>query len=260
MKIGAYQFAVTGHVESNFNMIKQAVELAANEGIQLLVFPECALTGYPPHDIACSAQVDFDAAARSYRCLQELSDTHDMHIVVGSVTREKSGYRNGALLFSPRIPVRTYYKRALWGWDRENFRGGNGKGVFEIAGLRVGIRICFEVRFPEFFRELYAEHTDLNLILFYDVSDRDDVDRYELIKSHIRTRAVENVCYTLSVCATCPCQTAPTALYDRSGTTLSELERDKEGLLVYDLTLSAPNFGECGRIEISNLLTDIKKV
>ncbi len=34
-----------------------------------------------------------------------------------------------------------------------------------------GVRICYEVRFPKFFRELYKKSTDLNVILFYDVAE-----------------------------------------------------------------------------------------
>ena len=69
--------------------------------------------------------------------------------------------------------------------------------------------------------------TDLNIVLFYDVSDRDDIERYDLIKSHIRMRAVENVTYTLSVDAISPYQTAPTALYDRSGYSWIELKKNE---------------------------------
>ena len=71
--------------------------------------------------------------------------------------------------------------------------------------------------------------------MFYDVADYDDIERYELIKSHIRTRAVENVTYTLAVDTIRPYQTAPTALFDRSGCSLMELKRNEEGMLVYDL-------------------------
>lgn len=72
-------------------------------------------------------------------------------------------------MFHPDKQKLIYHKRALWGWDKDNFSIGDRDGVFEINGLKVGIRICFEVRFPEFFRELYREQTDLNIILFYDV-------------------------------------------------------------------------------------------
>ena len=89
--------------------------------------------------------------------------------------------------------------------------------------------------------------------MFYDVADYDDIERYELIKSHIRTRAVENVTYTLAVDTIRPYQTAPTALFDRSGCSLMELKRNEEGMLVYDLEKKEPDFGEKGRMEISSM-------
>lgn len=254
MKIGAYQFAVTGNIKHNMETIEKAVLQAADQGVQLLVFPECALTGYPPRDIEKSALVNFTELNTAYEQLQKLAVDKAMHLVVGTIIKEEDTYYNSAIVFRPDQEKVIYHKRALWGWDRDNFALGDEKGIFEIGGWNVGIRICFEVRFPEFFRELYRERTDLNLILFYDVADYDDTERYELIKSHIRTRAVENVTYTLSVDAICPFQTAPTALYDRSGSSLCELNRNEEGLLVYDLERTEPDFGELGRIETSDWL------
>lgn len=119
-----------------------------------------------------------------------------------------------------------------------------------------GVRICYEVRFPKFFRELYKKSTDLNVILFYDVADFDNKDRYDVIKGHIITRAVENVTHTLSIDTIYPYQTAPTALYDKSGYPLVELERNTEGLLVYNLEIEPADFGEQGRIKISDWLTN----
>lgn len=46
-----------------------------------------------------------------------------------------------------------YDKRALWGWDKDNFTPGEGGGIIEYGDIKIGIRICFEVRFPEYFRE-----------------------------------------------------------------------------------------------------------
>ena len=89
------------------------------------------------------------------------------------------------------------------------------------------------------------------------MADTDDAQRYDLIKSHIRTRAVENVVYTLSVDAISPYQTAPTAIYDRSGYGLVELKRNEEKMLVYDLENLPQDFGERGRSEISNCLRNV---
>ncbi len=236
-------------------IIRKAVIEARHEGVKLLAFPECALTGYPPRDIERSSSANFDELTPAYEQLQKLAVDNTIHIIVGTITREDDKYYNSAIVFAPHQKKMIYHKRALWGWDKDNFNIGNSNGVFDIEGLKVGIRICFEVRFPEFFRELYKVHTDLNIILFYDVSDYNDVERYEMIKAHIKTRAVENVTYTLSVDSIRPYQTAPTALYDKSGYPLIELKRNEEKLLVYDLENMQLDFGEQGRKQISDWLT-----
>lgn len=256
MKIGAYQFAVTNSISRNMEKITDAVIQAAHEGVKLLVFPECALTGYPPHDMESPELVFAEELSHAYEQLQKLADERAIHVITGTIMQKNGNYYNSAIVFAPCQKNRIYHKRALWGWDAENFTIGDRNGIFEIEGWKVGVRICFEIRFPEFFRELYQAHTDLNVILFYDIQDDDDTERYQLIKSHIRTRAVENVTDTLSVNAIGPYQTAPTALYDRSGRPLSELKRNEEKLLVYDLKHRPFDFGEQGRKQISDWLTN----
>lgn len=83
--------------------------------------------------------------------------------------------------------------------------------------------------------------------------------RYDLIRGHIRTRAVENVCNTLTVNTIYPYQTATTVLYDKSGKELCYLERNIEGLLVYNLENREMDFGERGRKELSDLLVNETK-
>lgn len=111
-----------------------------------------------------------------------------------------------------------------------------------------------EVRFPEFFRELYREKAELCLVSFCDISQKENKERYELIKAHLRTRAVENVFTVLSVNDISSFQTAPTAVIDPNGSVLLEMERNKEGLLIYDYVRSKDNFGMSGRKEISDRL------
>lgn len=258
MKVGAYQFAVTSDVEKNTELIIGAISQAAAKQVRLLVFPECALTGYPPYDIANSSQIDDQKVMESLSRIQKVVGQVGMYAIVGTIIKDNDEYRNSAVIISPDKPMEMYHKRALFGWDADNFSPGTECGVFEIDGLKIGVRICFEVRFPEYFRELYRKNTDLNIILFYDVSEDDNMERYDLIKSHIRTRAVENVCHTLTVDTIKPFQTAPTGLYDRSGRVLGELERNKPGLFVYDLEVKGPDFGEQGRIDISNQLLKIR--
>lgn len=254
MRIAAYQFAVSGDIEFNFYEIKKAINDAKEKNAQLVIFPECSLTGYPPRDISNSSIVNFELVGKICANLQVLSDEQNISFIIGTIYRHKGQIFNRAILFQPKQQQSVYDKRALWGWDKENFVSGDRKGVFHIGDITVGIRICFEVRFPEYFRELYMERTDINIVLFYDVSDSDDVERYNLLKAHLQTRAVENATTIISVNAVNPFQTAPTAVFGKSGQICKECTRNTTELMIYDFEKKDDNFGERGRKEVSDRL------
>ena len=253
MRIGAYQFAISGDVNENYKEIEKAIYLAKHKDVQLLIFPECSLTGYPPRDISNSSCVNFNLVQSMCDRLPSVADQNDISFIVGTIFKEKEIY-NRALLFQPNKQIKSYDKRALWGWDNDNFAKGNSDGIVEIDGVVFGIRICFEIRFPEFFRELYKRNTDINVVLFYDVADTDDKERYSMIRGHLQTRAVENVTTTISVNATSPFQTAPTMVFGKSGQCIKECVRNKPELLIYDFEKTVNDFGENGRTSISNSL------
>ena len=166
MKIGAYSFPVTGNIDDNFVHIHEGIKKASGENIRLLLFPECAVTGYPPHDIRSADDIDLEKAEKIHRQIQTIAEENQIYIVAGTIIREDDRFCNTAMVFCPDGTRTIYRKRALWGWDRDNFSEGHDQGIIQVDSLKVGIRICFEVRFPEYFRELYKEQTDLNLILF----------------------------------------------------------------------------------------------
>ena len=114
------------------------------------------------------------------------------------------------------------------------------------------------MRFPEFFRELYLEREDFAVVMFSDVSKDDDLNRYELIKAHLRTRASETVLPILSVNDCSQYQTAPTAAFDNDGNVIAELPRNREGLLVYDLDMKELSFSARGRKTVSDGLLEMR--
>ena len=253
MRIAAYQFKVTGNIESNASVVMNAIKEASDQNIDLIIFPECALTGYPPRNIPDSKSVDSALVKKHLEKLQMMSDRNDINIVIGAVEYSDK-YYNRAYFISPDKTIDWYDKRALYGWDSDNFSEGNKSGVFQISGCNIGLRICFEVRFPEYFRELYKLGTDLNIVLFNDVSDTDDKERYQMLKSHLITRAVENVTPFVTVNAISPYQTAPTCFIDASGRVKVELEKNTECMLIYDFEKKKPDFGEMGRKHYSDKL------
>lgn len=254
LKIAAYQFAVTGNPKRNLAIMTAAVIAAANRQAELILFPECALSGYPPRDLPSSADADFTSMDEGIAVLRRLSEEYGICIVFGAITKSGCACLNTAFALLPDGREYRYAKRALWGWDRDNFVPGDTDDVFDYRGFRIGMRICYEVRFPEYFRELRRKDTNLNMVLFYDVSDHPNPERYELIRAHLRTRASENICAVLSANAVSPHQSAPTLLCDAGGRVCEELRPEKEALLICDYSPAAPGFSERGRMEITGAL------
>lgn len=253
MKIAAYQFNVCGDIQKNMANIEKAIEQAVEKKVELIIFPECALTGYPPRDIKAAKSVDTDKVDREINRLQQLADINGINIIIGAVAYDGK-YFNRAYVISPNKALDWYDKRALYGWDKDNFEKGSKDGVFKIGKFTIGLRICYEVRFPEYFRELYSAKTDLNIIMFNDVSENDDSNRYRVIRSHLITRAVENVTPVFTVNSTKSYQTAPTCILDASGNVLRACKRNTDGMIIYDFNKKELNFGEAGRRELSDEL------
>jgi len=259
LRIAVYQFASSADIAQNHESIKNAITQAAAQGVRLLVFQECAACGYPPVERANTAGIAFELLDKQLEELKTLANIHDMYIALGTIRKDNGNCYNSIVLINPDgVVAGCYDKRALWGWDADNYTEGTGLGIFTIDGVKIGFRICFEVRFPEYFRELYAENVPLCFVSFCDVSDASDAqaaERYELIKAHLRTRAAENVMTVVSISSATAAQTAPTSVIDQNGGLVAEAPRHETHLLVYDYLTPEINFGMRGRMAYNMKLT-----
>lgn len=255
LKIGAFQFAACENIESNLAAIKRSVERAADENVRLLLTQECALCGYPPMEVASVNAIDKACQLKAYKEISTLANEHKMYIALGMVTFDGTQTYNSIRLIHPHgKDWRPYHKRALWGWDQENFQPENETGIYDIDGIKVGVRICFEVRFPEYFRELFAEQVDLAMVSFADVGEYEQRGKINIIQSHLVSRATENVMYVLSANSTSKQQLAPTCLIDPDGDVLGIAPLNEEYLLTAEIEITQPGFSREGRIIYSRAL------
>ncbi len=256
LRIGAFQFAGSGNIESNLAAVKRGIAGAAEENVRLLLTQECALCGYPPVEVASVAAIDRHCQLEAYEEISKLANEHDMYIALGMVTLGRTKTYNSIRLIPPAgKELKPYHKRALWGWDRDNFQPGNEPGDYRIDGIRIGVRVCFEVRFPEYFRELFVQRVDLAMVSFADTGKEEQPARINTIQSHLVSRAAENVMYVLSANSTSQRQWAPTCLVDPDGEVRAAAPLNEEYLLATEIEITEPGFGRQGRIEYSRALT-----
>lgn len=253
MRVAVFQFSTNRDIYENHRKIIEAIKKAETNQARLLVFHECAACGYPPIETPSVTDIDFQVLETQLREIKELARYYNMYIALGTIRKDNLEYYNCIQMITPTDEeFEAYDKRALWGWDLDNFTRGNKLGIYDIDGIKVGFRICFEVRFPEYFRELFQANVNLCFVSFCDVSRQASAQRYNIIKSHLVTRAVENVMTIISVNSISNYQTAPTAVFNQNGIVIDEAPLNKEYLLAYDYEIPEIGFGERGRIENSH--------
>lgn len=252
--VGAFQFAGSDDPARNAAALERGIREAAQRGVRLLATQECALSGYAPLEVESPETVDRVAQRTALRRIAQLAEEHSMYVVLGMTTFYGKQARNTVRLVTPDGALhKPYHKRALYGWDETHYVPGSAaRGVHRVDGVRIGLRICYEVRFPEYFRELFRRRVQLAVVSFADVGPHED--KYDVVLAHLVSRAAENVMYVLSANSVSGPQVAPTCLADPDGRLLARAPRAGEALITGTIGVDPPNFGRKGRIKLSSRL------
>jgi Predicted amidohydrolase len=154
LKAAAVQFeAVAGDKKANLAKVEQFVECAKAQNVELLVFPECCLTGYWFLRNLSAAQLrELAEPAFSGPCatrLAELSRTSGMTIGAGLVEAGEDGrLYNSYIVAMPDGQMRCH--RKLHAFEHELICSGSNYTVFDTThGWRVGVLICYDVNIIE---------------------------------------------------------------------------------------------------------------
>jgi predicted amidohydrolase len=155
-----------GDVAANLDAVRRGLHRAADRGANVLVFPECALTGYCfrgkdealPHAQPLPGPAS-DAIAEDCRARGAFA-------VVGMLERAGDALFNACMLVGPGGLVASYRKIHLpyLGVDRFTTPGDRPFAVHDLGGLRVGVNICYDGSFPESARVLTLLGADLVLL------------------------------------------------------------------------------------------------
>src|ERR671939_474578 len=122
---------VVGDIAGNAQKIREYIDRARDEGAHLVVFPELALTGYPPEDLLLKTHF-VDAAGPA---LEELArETEDIVALVGFPERRDDVYNSAAVLSDGRVQA-VYRKMFLPNYgvfdEQRYFQAGSQPGVIE---------------------------------------------------------------------------------------------------------------------------------
>jgi len=140
--------STVGDIEGNAARIAAAMLQARERGAALVVFPELALTGYPPEDLLLKPHF-LDEAAEALAGLA--AQAIDIVAVVGFPQRDGDVYNAAAVLADGAV-AGVYRKLRLPNYgvfdEQRYFQAGEAPATFEVNGATVGITICEDIWEP----------------------------------------------------------------------------------------------------------------
>lgn len=190
MAVSSIQFSPSlGNIENNLDRISALVARAKKDGARLVVLPEVCDIGYHLDTISRLSEA---FPNRSTRRLSSIAKDNDVIMVAGLAERRGDGLYNAAVVLSPEGKiVNKYYKTHLCPFpslnEPEVFKAGSAIGVTEVEGIKLGITICYDIRFPEIYRKLALGGAQI--IVHPAAFPRGRIDQLEVC---LRARAIEN--------------------------------------------------------------------
>lgn len=166
MKVASIQFNVVfGDPQANAARAVVEVERLAGEGVELIVLPECFLTGYCVDSAAEANRIAIRRDDLALELVHSASQRTGAVVVLGFAEEDGAHLYNSVALLEAGEEPRFYRKTHLpyLGYDRFA-TAGDELPLFDTKLGRIGILICFDQRFPEPCRVLALDGADVVLI------------------------------------------------------------------------------------------------
>ena len=203
-RLAAVQMISTPRVDENLATAGRLIAEAAAQGAQLVALPEYfPIMGLRERDKVAVREVDGQGPIQNF--LGSTARRHGIWLVGGSmplVAASPDKVLNSSLVFNPLGErVARYDKIHLFGFEKNGERYDESASIepgtqpvsFETPFARVGLSICYDMRFPELYRRLGVNDLLVIPAAFTETTGR---AHWEIL---LRARAIENQCYVLAI-------------------------------------------------------------
>ena len=203
VKVAGIQMASSPQLASNLTEAERLIAIAAGQGAKIVVLPEYfCIMGVKDIDKVAVREIAGDGPIQ--RFLAKLAKKYKIWLIGGTmpiVSNYPNKVRNSCLVFNDKgVQVARYDKIHLFGLDlgtehyhEENtIESGNEVVVVDTPYGKIGLSICYDLRFPE----LYRAMGEVDIIVIPSAfTETTGKAHWE---SLIRARAIENLCYVIA--------------------------------------------------------------
>lgn len=260
IKVSALQMcSVIGDREANYKKVKHIIERNYTPS-DILVLPEVWTVGWSCDDFPrCAENIE---SSETIQFLSEIAKKYNVNILGGSFIQKMP--EGKCLNTCPVINrkgelVTTYSKNHLYSYcgcnEGDYVRVGDSPVLVELEGVRIGLTICYDIRFPEIFTAYRKAGADMlvNMAAW-------GLKKPLVWESLTRARAIENQCYMIALTQSGLIKgdewnIGHSRIIDYLGETAAEIKNQQEGIVSYEI-----NFNSMYKYrDTCTILKDIRK-
>lgn len=179
--------------KSNLDLCEKYIQNASKENVDLIIFPEMTLTGFS-NNISFIAE-NFEKS-ETIKQFSNLAKEFNISVIFGVVIEDNKKALNRCLFIDNLgNVVSDYSKIHPFSFSKEDkyFNAGNKLSMVEFKNFKIGLTICYDLRFPELYSSL-AKDCDLIINIANWPSKR--VDHWNTL---LKARAIENQIFMMGV-------------------------------------------------------------
>ena len=235
LKVATCQFAVGGSIGRNRRQICEFLRKAKKAKADVVHFSECALSGYVGTDFPTFDGYDWGLLRKETEEIMVLAAKLGLWVVLGSTHKLTSPNKphNSLYLIGPSGKiVDRYDKRFCIKAELRRYTPGNRFVNFNVNGVKCSLLICFDLRFPEIYRQLYKQKVNCIFQSFYNARQKSPSVHTHIMRQTMQCRAATNYFWVSMANSSGYYSPYPSCIIAPDGKIVKQLKQNHAGLMV----------------------------
>ena len=252
IRIASCQFPVSSSIASNLQWISEQIIEANLKKATIVHFSECALTGYPGVDMKSMDNFNWRELREATDSILILAKELEIWVLLGSIhplSGDNKPYNSLYIINDKGEIVDRYDKRFCTGGDLKYFSPGDHFVNFDLNGINCGLLICYDVRFPELYRQYRVLDTDVIFQSFHNARMKKGGIHPIIMHITAQARAATNYFYMSLTNSSTP-ESWPCYFITPDGLIQNKIAANMPGVLISDIDIKTKYYDASGRYRL----------
>ncbi len=234
LKVATCQFAIGGSIKRNSQQVCRYLTKAAKAKADVVHFPECALSGYAGYDFKNLGQLDWQLLGQASEKIAATAKRYKLWVILGSTHRLTGAKSHNSLyLINPKGKiVGRYDKRFCTPDESQHYTPGEKFVNFTVNGVKCSLLICFDLRFPEIYRQLYKQKVACIFQSFYNARQKGPSVHTHIMRQTMQCRAATNYFWVSMANSSGYYSPYPSCFIRPDGKIVRQLKMNRAGMMV----------------------------